>query len=382
MAPAVIDISQTDDPRDAVHRAVEALAAGKLVALPTETVYGIAASALSVEAVQRLADAKGRNGKPFTLAIKSADDALDYVPDMSPMASRLARRCWPGPLTLVLADTHADSVLGRLSEEVQQMVMPEGTIGLRVPGHAIALQTLRLSAGPLVLTSANRVGQPDSVNAAMVIEQLGDTVDLVLDDGPCRFGQPSSVVEVKGNELKVLREGVVSRETLDQLTFYLALVVCTGNTCRSPMGEAILRRRLAHRMGCKDTELESKGVSVRSAGVAAMPGGLPSGQSVKVMSDMKIDIANHASQPVTDHLARHADLILTMTGGHRQAIVAQWPDLATRAFLFSTDNRDISDPIGQNEDVYRACADQLESYVDHWVEKILHDIQFQEESKK
>ena len=86
MAPAVIDLKKAADSRDVIHRAVAALADGKLVALPTETVYGVAASALSEEAVNRLLDAKKRDGKPLTLAIKSADDALDYVPDMSPLA--------------------------------------------------------------------------------------------------------------------------------------------------------------------------------------------------------------------------------------------------------------------------------------------------------
>lgn len=371
MAVAVIDLKSSEDPRDGIHQAVAALAAGQLVAIPTETVYGLAASALSVEAVERLLDVKQRDGKPLTLAIKSADDALDYVPSMSPLAFRLARRCWPGPLTMVLSDTHSDSVISRLPEKVQERVLPNGKVGLRVPGHPLALQILRLSAGPLVLTSANPGGQPAATDARGVVDQLGDSIDLVIDDGPSQFAEASTVIEVLGSGFNVLREGVVSGETLNQLTFFLALVVCTGNTCRSPMAEALLARKIAERLGCSVNELEQHGISVRSAGIAAMPGGLPSHQSVEVMNRMGIRIDDHASQPITDQLARHADLILTMTSGHRKAIVAQWPELEPRTFLFSTDHSDINDPIGQSSEVYAECARQLDSFTEHWADRII-----------
>ena len=94
MSPFVIDVRNADDPRDVVHRAVQALAEGKLVGLPTESVYGLAARALDARAVQRLVAVKRRKtGHPISLAIRSLEEALDYAPDMSPLARRLARRC-------------------------------------------------------------------------------------------------------------------------------------------------------------------------------------------------------------------------------------------------------------------------------------------------
>jgi protein-tyrosine phosphatase len=371
MGPAVIDLRSSDDPRDAIHRAVAALSAGKLVAIPTETVYGLAASALCPEAVERLIEAKHRDGKPLALAIKSADDALDYVPSMSPLALRLARRCWPGPVTIVLTDSHPDSVLGRLPEFVLKHVLVNGKIGLRVPSNSAALQVLRLSAGPLVLTSANISGKPPALDAAQVVAQLGESIDLVLDDGPSQLGNSSTVIEVSGSDFTVLREGAVAADVLRQLTFYLTLVVCTGNTCRSPMAEALLRRQIANRLGCPASELEQRGIAIRSGGIAAMPGGLPSQQSVEVMRAMGLDISGHSSQPVTDRLAKHADLILTMTTGHRRALVSQWPELESRTFLFSTDNRDVGDPIGQSTSVYQRCAEEMASHAETWAEKIV-----------
>ena len=97
MPPVVIDVRRAEDYRDVVHRAVQAVVEGRLVAFPTETVYGLAAAAWDEEAVGRLLDAKGRQeGHPLTLAIRSAEEAEKYAPGMSPLARRMARRCWPG----------------------------------------------------------------------------------------------------------------------------------------------------------------------------------------------------------------------------------------------------------------------------------------------
>src|SRR5262245_50391814 len=158
--PLVIDIRSAEDTRDCVHRAVQALAEGKLVVFPTETVYVVAASALDESAVTRLLAAKRRPAgqPPLTLGIKSADEALDYVPDMTPLGQRLARRCWPGPVTIVCSNHHPESVLERLPQTVKRAVSPTGTIGLRVPGHPCVLDTLKLIVGPVAITSANRAG--------------------------------------------------------------------------------------------------------------------------------------------------------------------------------------------------------------------------------
>ncbi len=374
MPPAAVDHHSSDDERDLVHRAVQALAEGKLVAFPTETVYGIAASALDEAAVQRLVRIKGRApDKPVALAIRGVDQTLDYCPEISVAGRRLGQRCWPGPLTLVLEADHPDSLLGRLPEGVRRIISPSGLIGFRVPDHRYLQSALRLLPGPLVLTSANRSGQADAVNADEVIAALGDDVDLVLDDGQSKYSQPSTVVRVTGSHVSTLRQGVVSETQVRRFASLVVLVVCTGNTCRSPMAETLLQKRLANRLGCDITDLEDRGVIVRSAGVAASAGGPAAGNAILAMQQRQLDLSQHASQPVTDLLMRFADQVFTMTQGHRKAILSQWPAAASKTTLLRTDSYDVGDPIGGSLEVYLHCADEIDAQLQQWVDALPDD---------
>ena len=251
-------------------------------------------------------------------------------PTCAPWRRRLARRCWPGPVTLVVDDSHPDSLVRQLPPKVRQAVSPQQSIGLRVPGHPMILDVLRMLAGPLALTSANRTGMPEAVTARQIVDAFGDEFDLVIDDGPCRFGQPSSVVRVANGRYEILRAGVVPERTLQRLSSLMVLFVCTGNTCRSPMAELLCRDMLAKRLGCKIDEFEDRGVVVMSAGIAAMLGGRAAAEAVEAMADCGLDLGGHETQPLTEPLVRHADVILTMTRSHREAIVAQWPSAAER----------------------------------------------------
>ena len=361
MPPVVINLRKTEDSRDVVHRAVQTLAEGKLVVFPTETVYGLAASARRADGVRRIFDAKGRShNSPLALAIRSVEDALDYAPSLGVKAQRLARRCWPGPITLVVKHGGDESLLRQLPTEVREAVAPNGEVGLRVPAHSSVLDVLHMLAGPIALTSANVSGQPDAVTAEEAIRSLGSHVGLVIDDGPCRYGQPSTVVRARDDSYECLREGVVPASALERLASMLIVIVCTGNTCRSPMAEALLRKLIAEQLGCKIEEVEQRGILVSSAGVSAAPGGGAAPEAIATMKQRGLDLSRHESQPLTEKLVRQADVIFALTGSHRQAIVRRWPEAEGRTFLVQPDNSDIEDPIGHPAEVYEQCALQIE----------------------
>ncbi|MBL8892860.1 MAG: threonylcarbamoyl-AMP synthase [Planctomycetaceae bacterium] len=371
MPATVLNLQKIHDPNDAVHRAVQALAEGKVIALPTETVYGLAVSGLAPDALEKLCVQKARTcERPLAIAVKSADDALDYVPTMSPLGRRLARRCWPGPLTIVFPEIGPDSVITQLSADVQRRVAGDGSLGIRVPAHPIFLSVLRFCRGPVVLTSANVTGQPEPTNAQQVLATLGQSVDMILDDGPCRFGQSSTVVRVDGDRCTILREGVIARKTLKRMANFNILLVCTGNTCRSPMAECLMKEALAKRFHCKPDQLSEHGIMVASAGVAAHDGNRASREAVAVMAKRNLDLSLHESQAVTETLVQSADLILTMTNSHQRALLSYFPSAAGRTFVLSGGGEDVSDPIGGSVTIYEECATQIQGYVDLWARQI------------
>ncbi|MCX7403848.1 MAG: Sua5/YciO/YrdC/YwlC family protein [Planctomycetia bacterium] len=361
MPPLVIDLRKTEDARDVVHRAVQSLAEGKLVAFPTETDYVIAASARDRSAVATLIElSPPRSHQPrVTLAMKSADEALDWVPRLSPIGRRLARRCWPGPVAIITADNHPESLVHRLPLDSREGMIGDGRLRLRVPGHPMLSDCMRMLSGPIALAEPCLPGEPLPVTAEEVMARAATVLSLVIDDGKARYAQPHTTIEVDESDFRIVYPGIVSEETMRRLSSLMVLFVCTGNTCRSPMAETIFRQLLAERFGCRPEQVDAHGVVVASSGIAAWGGGKASPGALEVMAEMGSDLSGHESQPLTENLVRQADLIWTMTASHRAAIVAQFPQAGGRVAMLSPDRTDVIDPIGGTVATYRKCAEQI-----------------------
>jgi L-threonylcarbamoyladenylate synthase len=190
-----------------VEEAAGVLRAGGLVALPTETVYGLGANAEDPVAVMRVFEAKGRPpSHPLIVHIGSADQLDDWVEDVPDAARLLAGRFWPGPLTLVLRRSRRVPLEATGGLE---------TVALRVPGHPVALELLSAFGGGVAAPSANRFGSVSPTTASHVRAELGDAVDFVLDGGPCQVGVESTIVDATADVPGVLRPGGVTREDLE-----------------------------------------------------------------------------------------------------------------------------------------------------------------------
>lgn len=207
MRTEVIRVDPQRPASSAIGRAAEVLARGGLVVFPTETVYGLGALADDAAAAARIFEAKGRPAyNPLIVHVSDVAEARALASSWPAAAERLTRRCWPGPLTVVVPRDPA---------RVPDVVTAGGpTVAIRMPAHAVALALLRALARPVAAPSANRFQQLSPTTAAHALKGLDGRVDLVLDAGPCDHGIESTVIDCSGDAPTVLRLGALPLSAL------------------------------------------------------------------------------------------------------------------------------------------------------------------------
>lgn len=239
--------------------ALKVLRAGGLLGLPTETVYGLGADASNELAVRRIFAAKGRpSSHPLIVHVASLERARPWTQGFPEAGERLARAFWPGPLTLIVkrSGLASDTVTGE-----------QDTVGLRVPGHDLALALLDGFQGGVAAPSANRFGQVSPTTAQHVEAELGDEVDFVLDGGPCEVGVESTIVDVASDRPRLLRPGGIGREAIEQILGEPLLLAGDATDIRAP---GMLQSHYAPRAGLRllgAEQLFAEALRLRDSGV-------------------------------------------------------------------------------------------------------------------
>jgi len=344
-----------------IKEALKALRNGAVVAIPTDTVYGLVADPFNKRAVQKIFQLKGRAPeRPLVLFVSSIEEAKKFA-YFDKRAAKVSEKYWPGPLTLVLkARDEAPSLL----------VTRKKTIGIRFPDSPYPLALIEKSGIPLASTSANPSGFPPYLSKKEVEDKWGNEVIVI--GKTSKGGKPSTVLDLSGKRAKILRKGPISileiEKTVGEIPYlsppqrFNVLFVCTGNTCRSPMAKFILENLLKG-------DLKNR-VNVDSAGTIPYEGSPMTEEARFVLEEAGIKPDSHYSKPVREELLEWADWILCMEEFHIREIATL--GFGEKAELLGGDEYgEIPDPVGLGITFYRQVRDTIKAAVEKRILPIL-----------
>src|SRR5579871_5487090 len=261
MAVPIVSIFDSGQYEKLVQRGAQTLSVGGIVVLPTETVYGAAALLSHPGGVKRLRALRGESTAPFTIHVAHPDDATVYVDELSDFQRRLVRKLWPGPIGLLfnVSAARREKVAKAMGFTASDVYEAQGNITLRCPDHVVATDVISEVDGPVALTAAGTGGSGSSWKPEPLAAELDGKADLIFDAGPTKYSKPSTLLKVSENKYEIVRAGVYDERIIERLLRTTILFVCSGNTCRSPMAEAIARHILAEQLEVAEPELERKG---------------------------------------------------------------------------------------------------------------------------
>ena len=328
---SIVKLDVRDPDLSKIREVARAAKEGRVVAFPTETVYGIGLPMSVPNANETLAAIKNRDpSKPFSYHIGNWE-MVDYLRvRRTPVLRYLMRALWPGPLTLLV-----------LTQDGKK-------IGLRYPRHRLAAALITSAGEPFIATSANLSETLSSRTGDQVLEQLGGQIDYLIDGGTTELGIDSTIVDITGETPVIVRTGADAAAVEDKISRVISgkyprkkiLFVCTGNSCRSPMAEGWLKHEL-RRKGLHEE------IEVSSCGIGARNGAPPTPEAILVMKNREVDISAHRSRPCMREDIVDADIVFAMSKEHGIFLNGLLMDVKDKIKVLH-----INDPIGMGIMVY------------------------------
>ncbi len=336
----IINIKQADRACDKI---IQTLEKGGIVAIPTDTVYGLAVDGTNKSAVQNLLALKKRKNRPFTFFIPKVK--IDNYAVIT--KKQIIEHLIPGPLTIIL-------------EKRCNVSLPliDNKIGIRVPKTDFVIELLNRFDKPLAVTSANLTGYPPIISAYEIVEKFPE-VEIVVDAG-ILSPRVSTIVDLTTTPPLIKRKGALPILKLEKIygdsllmdkdLKFNVLFVCTGNTCRSPMA-----------MGLLETLIEPRFAQIDSAGTAAISGLPPAQFAIDIVKEFGGSIENYQTKYLSCELIEWADLILVMEQKHYNAVLELLPRSKAKLFFLRAykkngEEREVPDPVGRGRSAYERVA--------------------------
>jgi L-threonylcarbamoyladenylate synthase len=371
-----LKIDRNSGSREAAAKAIKVLKEGGVIAYPTDTLYGLGVDLTNSAAVERLFYLKGRDrNKPISFMVYSIKDIEDIVGELKEHERLIAEALLPGKYTLLIPvrKTHGIKAFSELKK-----------IGFRIPADRFCRTLTRMADFPISTTSLNLSKSKNVENIQDIIGQFGNRIDLIVDAGKISSLKGSTVIDLSSDPPTLLREGDVSlKETERKLNLrlstnfsgkYLIMFVCSGNVCRSPMAQGILKKLLEGE-GVLDK------VDVISSGTLKLVEAPANIHTLEVANEHGVDLDEHLSQHVNAVLMREANIVIALAQNHIKYLRAKFPNLGKKVVLLKQWNYSralslpsIPDPIGLGRAKFESVYVEIEHELKRILPYLLKDI--------
>lgn len=366
-----------------IKEAVRCLNKGGLIIYPTDTLYGVGVDVYNRKAVNKLFLVKRRDmRRPVSIMLSSLQQIKEIFGFSPSHIKEDIEKIMPGRCTAIINNAFQKKI--PIFENVDNPGSYIEKVGIRIPSNPASSALAYLFDSPISCTSANISGKENTFSIENIIAQFGNVIDLILDAGPIPFSKGSTIIDFTRDPYFILRDGDVSEKKLISLfgrnkitrrkNKFVITFVCSGNICRSPMAEALLKKML------KSTKYKHI-VDVLSAGTLSIPISSAHDYAIRICDENGIDVTRHFSQPINDELVRSSDIIFCMAQNHYSYIINQFPEYKNKVVLLKQwkSSKEISipsvaDPIGHDFSFFKSTYQEIHTELKRTLPFILNEI--------
>lgn len=359
-----------------IKKAAKVIKAGGVIVYPTDTLYGLGVDILNKQAMDRLFYLKGRSaGKPVSILVNDLEQIEELIGKLYKIEYTAAKQFYPGKITLIFNSKDKLSI-PRMSHLKK--------LGFRIPNLKLTKKLIEYVGSPISTTSVNISSKENVRNIEDVLAIFGDKIDLILDGGPLKSSKGSSVLDLTTEPPTLLRKGEISRSEIVQILGndistnycgkYLITFICSGNICRSPMGEGILKNLISK------TKFKNL-VVINSAGTLNIQHSPAHLFALKVSEHYKVDIHDHISKHVQAKIVRESNLIIALALDHYTYLRNHFPIYKNKIILLkqwkklkTLTNPSVSDPIGHDEQYFKNTFNEISNELIRISPYLLNDI--------